>query len=148
MQGNSFRQHPRSVMEHPRRLPTTGGQQGTRPVSFLYAFQFFIEHVEGFIPAHAHKTVITALGGIAEMALTQPVHAYHRITNTRRVVYVIRQSGNHFRRIFIQFERFCRHKATILHRRADSPPVRPGKNALFRDDSLSRRLRRSRTARR
>ncbi len=70
------------------------------------------------------------------MALTQPVHAYHRITNTCRVVYVIRQSGDHFRRIFIQFERFCRHKATILHHRADSPQCEPVRMPSFRDDSL------------
>ena len=92
-------------------------------------------------------------GGVIFPNPNAPTGLYEDLADVEDIIahnqdVIVRQSGNHFRRIFIQFERFCRHKATILHRRADSPPVRPGKNALFRGDSLSRRLRRRRTARR
>ncbi len=66
------------------------------------------------------------------MTFAHPVDAHHRIANTRRVVDVIGQAGDHFGRVFILFKRFCRHKSTVNHRGANRPPVRTGKDTLFR----------------
>ncbi len=53
------------------------------------------------------------------------------IANTRRVVDVIGQAGDHFGRVFILFKRFA---ATIDRQPPwrESPPVRAGKDTLFR----------------
>ena len=96
MQRNGTCQHPGSIVEHPGRLPAAGSQQRARTIGLLNAFQLLVEEVQRFIPRNTYKAVISALIGIALMALTQPVHADHRVANTRPTVYVIRESGDHF----------------------------------------------------
>ncbi len=97
---------------------------------FSVRVQFFIEHVEGFIPAHAHKTVIPRW----EVSLRWRLRSQSTRTigneYAPRCVHdpAIRRS---FSTVFIQFERFCCHKATLLHRRAIAPQCDPVRMPSF-----------------
>ncbi len=68
MQGNSFRRIPEALWNIPVDCqPLAVSKHSAR--EFSVRVPVLHRTCRGLIPAHAHKTVITALGGVAQMGL-------------------------------------------------------------------------------
>ncbi len=111
----------------PHRAPAhAGGVQGPGAVVFLHALKLFVEQVQRLVPADAHKTVVTALRGVAVVAFFVPVQPHHGVTDARRAVDQAGDALDHLGRVFVVFERAHFHHPVVDHLGADGAKVRAG----------------------
>src|SRR5690554_1488492 len=89
----------------------------------LNPFKLVVEQVQGFVPGHSYKTVITTGSAVAIVPVLEPFQPYHRVTDSGRVVDQPLYAFDHLGRMVVSAKRFHLCHGAAFHQGVDGTPV-------------------------